>query len=136
MIPTHPTTTWFNSLESIINQFYWKNKTPRIKLITLQKPKITRRIRCTKFHLLLSGKSITVHIQMDTPKSLRSHLVRHRTDTLQKHSDFRHSISQSINQTTAMFQSNNNSICSDSLVEIIQNHRYHSLTIQLHPHLE
>lgn len=40
MIPTHPTLTWFNSLNSIITKFYWKNKTPRIKLTTLQKPKL------------------------------------------------------------------------------------------------
>ena len=40
MIPLHPTLTWFNSLDSIITKFYWKNKTPRIKLTTLKKPKL------------------------------------------------------------------------------------------------
>ena len=40
MIPTHPSLTWFNSLNSIITKFYWKNKTPRIKLTKLQKPKL------------------------------------------------------------------------------------------------
>lgn len=39
MIPALPTLTWFKSLDSIITKFYWKNKTPRIKLSTLQKPK-------------------------------------------------------------------------------------------------
>lgn len=38
MIPTQPTPSWFKSLDSI-NKFYWKNKTPRIKLTTLQKQK-------------------------------------------------------------------------------------------------
>lgn len=40
MIPTQPTPSWFKSLDSIISKFYWKNKTPRIKLTTLQKPKL------------------------------------------------------------------------------------------------
>uniref|UniRef100_A0A673NCB7 Reverse transcriptase domain-containing protein n=1 Tax=Sinocyclocheilus rhinocerous TaxID=307959 RepID=A0A673NCB7_9TELE len=39
MIPTQPSLTWFKSLDSIITRFYWKNKPPRIKLSTLQKPK-------------------------------------------------------------------------------------------------
>ncbi|KAI2645143.1 LINE-1 retrotransposable element ORF2 protein [Labeo rohita] len=39
MIPTQPTRIWFKSLDSIITKFYWENKTPRIKLTTLQKPK-------------------------------------------------------------------------------------------------
>ena len=42
MIPTQPTCSWFKSLYSIITKFYWKNKTPRIKLATLQKPKSQR----------------------------------------------------------------------------------------------
>lgn len=37
MILTPPTLVWFKSLDSIIAKFYWKNKTPRIKLSTLQK---------------------------------------------------------------------------------------------------
>ncbi len=39
MIPIKPSPTWFKSLDSFISKFYWKNKTPRIKLATLQKPK-------------------------------------------------------------------------------------------------
>ena len=39
MIPIIPCQSWFKSLDSTITSFYWKNKTPRIKLSTLQKPK-------------------------------------------------------------------------------------------------
>lgn len=39
MIPIKPPPSWFKSLDSTISKFYWKNKTPRIKLATLQKPK-------------------------------------------------------------------------------------------------
>lgn len=35
MIPTHPTLTWFKSIDSIITKFYWKNKMARLKLTTL-----------------------------------------------------------------------------------------------------
>lgn len=35
----HPPAIWFNSLDSTITKFYWKNKKLRIKLTTLQKPK-------------------------------------------------------------------------------------------------
>lgn len=35
MIPIQPPPQWFKSLNSIITKFYWKNKTPRIKLETL-----------------------------------------------------------------------------------------------------
>lgn len=38
MIPSQPSMSWVRSLDSII-KFYWKNKPPRIKLKTLQKPK-------------------------------------------------------------------------------------------------
>lgn len=38
-IPTQHSLNWFKSLDSIITRFYWKNKPPRIKCITLQKPK-------------------------------------------------------------------------------------------------
>ena len=55
MIPTHPILTWFKSLESIFTHFFWKNKTPRIKLITPQKKQGSRRTRSTKFSLLLNG---------------------------------------------------------------------------------
>lgn len=39
MIPIHPPSSWFKSLDSVITRFYWKNKPQRIKLATLQKPK-------------------------------------------------------------------------------------------------
>lgn len=39
MIPIIPQSSWFKSLNSTIIKFYWKNKTPRIKLSTLQKSK-------------------------------------------------------------------------------------------------
>jgi len=39
MTPIQPSTAWLKSLDSAITKFYWKNKTPRIKLSTLQKPK-------------------------------------------------------------------------------------------------
>lgn len=38
-IPVHLTATWFKSLDSTISKFYWENKTPRIKLTTLQNSK-------------------------------------------------------------------------------------------------
>lgn len=50
MIPTHPTLTWFKSLDSIITHFYWKNKTPRIKLTTLQKSKAQGGLEAPNFH--------------------------------------------------------------------------------------
>ena len=39
MIPTAPPKTWFNSPDSHISIFLWKNKTPRISLKTLQNSK-------------------------------------------------------------------------------------------------
>lgn len=36
MIPIQPTAKWFNTLDTTRTSFYWKNKTPRIKLTTLQ----------------------------------------------------------------------------------------------------
>lgn len=39
MIPSKPTHSWFKSLDSIINKYYWKNKTPRIKLTPYRNPK-------------------------------------------------------------------------------------------------
>jgi len=39
MTPIQPSNAWLKSLDSAITKFYWKNKTPRIKLSTLQKPK-------------------------------------------------------------------------------------------------
>ena len=39
MLPTTPTDQWFKSLNSSINQFYWKNKKTKISLSTLQKKK-------------------------------------------------------------------------------------------------
>ncbi len=50
MIPTHPTPTWFKSLDSIITKFYWKNKTTRIKLTTLQQPKLQGGLDAPHFH--------------------------------------------------------------------------------------
>lgn len=39
MIPIQPTKKWFNTLNSTINNFYWKNQKPRIALNMLQKSK-------------------------------------------------------------------------------------------------
>uniref|UniRef100_A0A3B1K755 Reverse transcriptase domain-containing protein n=1 Tax=Astyanax mexicanus TaxID=7994 RepID=A0A3B1K755_ASTMX len=39
MLPVVPTYKWFKEINSVINQFYWKNKPPRIKLSILQKDK-------------------------------------------------------------------------------------------------
>lgn len=49
MIPTHPTLSWFKSLDSSITKFYWKNKTQRIKLATLQKTKLKGGLNATNF---------------------------------------------------------------------------------------
>ena len=32
MIPTQPTTHWFNTIDRLTIKFYWKNKKTRIKL--------------------------------------------------------------------------------------------------------
>lgn len=37
MIPIQPTKKRFNTLNSKINNFYWKNKIPRISIDTVQK---------------------------------------------------------------------------------------------------
>ncbi|CAJ1048216.1 LINE-1 retrotransposable element ORF2 protein [Xyrichtys novacula] len=50
MIPTHPPLTWFHSLDSSINKFYWKNKPPRVKLATLQKSKSLGGLNAPNFH--------------------------------------------------------------------------------------
>ena len=50
MIASKPTHSWFKSLDSIINKYYWKNKTPRIKLTTLQKPKTQGGLSAMNFH--------------------------------------------------------------------------------------
>lgn len=50
MIPTQPTLTWFKSLDSITTKFYWKNKTPRIKLTTPQKPKTQGGLEAPHFY--------------------------------------------------------------------------------------
>ncbi|XP_051807528.1 LINE-1 retrotransposable element ORF2 protein isoform X1 [Acanthochromis polyacanthus] len=50
MIPLKPTHSWFKSLDSAINKYYWKNKTPRIKLSTLQKPKTQGGLAAPNFH--------------------------------------------------------------------------------------
>uniref|UniRef100_A0A672F570 Reverse transcriptase domain-containing protein n=1 Tax=Salarias fasciatus TaxID=181472 RepID=A0A672F570_SALFA len=50
MIPTHPPLIWFNSVDSSINKFCWKNKPPRIKLTTLQKTKTLGGLNFTTIH--------------------------------------------------------------------------------------
>lgn len=50
MIPTQPTLNWFKSLDSIIPRFYWKNKTLRIKLTTLQKSKTQGGLEAPHFY--------------------------------------------------------------------------------------
>lgn len=49
--PIQPSTSWFKSLDSAIRKFYWKNKTPRIKLSTLQKPKTLGGLEAPNFTL-------------------------------------------------------------------------------------
>jgi len=49
MIPTHPTLTWFKTLDSIITRFYWKNKMPRTKLTTVQKSKVQGGLEAPNF---------------------------------------------------------------------------------------
>lgn len=49
MIPTHPTLSWFKSLDPSITKFYWKNKTQRIKLATLQKTKLKGGLNAPNF---------------------------------------------------------------------------------------
>ncbi len=39
MTPVFPPSSWFSSLNRIVNTFYWKGRKPKIKLATLQKPK-------------------------------------------------------------------------------------------------
>ena len=57
MIPSQPTHTWFKSLDSTITKFYWKNKTPRIKLTTLQKSKLQGGLEAPHFqHYFLSNQ--------------------------------------------------------------------------------
>lgn len=50
MTPIQPPASWFKSLDSAITQFYWKNKTPRIKLSTLQKPKLLGGLEAPNFN--------------------------------------------------------------------------------------
>ncbi len=50
MISSQPSLHWFKSLDSIITKFYWKNKPPRIKLTTLQKPKTQGGLAAPNFH--------------------------------------------------------------------------------------
>ena len=59
MIPTQPTTHWFNTIDRLTTTFYWKNKKPRIKLTTIQKDKAHRGLVDPNLPLLLS-KPITV----------------------------------------------------------------------------
>lgn len=54
-----PSASWFQSLDSIINKFYWKNTTPRIKLTTLQKPKSQGGLNAPNFH----HYSLAIHLQ-------------------------------------------------------------------------
>lgn len=51
MIPSIPNLSWLNSLNTAISQFYWKNKTPCIKLSTLQKPKFQGGLDAPNFEL-------------------------------------------------------------------------------------
>ena len=82
MIPTHSTLTWFNSLNSIITKFYWKNKTPRIKLTTLQKPKLQGGLDAPHFYFYSLANQLQ-YIYKWTHLSHSDHtLARHRTDTL------------------------------------------------------
>lgn len=51
MIPTKPPSTWFKTLDSLINKFLWKAKPPRISLKTLQKSKNNGGLDLPNFHL-------------------------------------------------------------------------------------
>lgn len=50
MIPTQPTTQWFNILDRLTTKFYWKNKKPRMKLTTMQKDKAHGGLDAPNFH--------------------------------------------------------------------------------------
>lgn len=49
MIPSQPTHSWLKRLDSIITQFYWRNKTQIIKLATLQKTKTQGGLKARHF---------------------------------------------------------------------------------------
>lgn len=53
MIPIQPT-----SLDSTIIKFYWKNKTPRIKLTIFLKPKILGGLEAPHFHHYALGNQL------------------------------------------------------------------------------
>ncbi len=62
MTPTQPTLSWFKSLDSIITKFYWKNKTPRIKLTTLQKLRTQGGLEAPHFyHYFLANQLQNIH---------------------------------------------------------------------------
>lgn len=58
MIPSKPPPSWFKSLDSIISKFYWKNKTPRIKLTTLQKPKTQGGLEAPNSHFYFIAQQL------------------------------------------------------------------------------
>ncbi len=62
MTPTQPTLSWFKSLDSIITKFYWKNKTPRIKLTTLRKLRTQGGLEAPHFyHYFLANQLQNIH---------------------------------------------------------------------------
>ncbi len=73
MIPTLPNPPWLNSLNTSISQFYWKNKTPRIKLSTLQKPKSQGGLEAPNFELYHRSSQLKHLKQWLTPSDLDSH---------------------------------------------------------------
>lgn len=56
---------WFNTLESIINNFYWKDKKPRIALKTLQKPKEQGELSAPNFQYYYLAVQLHSFDQMD-----------------------------------------------------------------------
>lgn len=64
MIPIQPTKKRFNTLNSKINNFYWKNKIPRISINTVQK-KIKKIKNKTMGGLGPFSCTVTVSLTMD-----------------------------------------------------------------------
>lgn len=72
---TEPTLTWFNTLDSTITKFFWKNTNPRTK---------TKRSGSTPFQSLLSGQSASIYanglIQIHQEKNKTKHNVSYWTN--------------------------------------------------------
>lgn len=73
MIPSLPNPSWFNSLNTAISHFYWKNKLPHIKLKTLQKSKSQGGLEAPNFELYHLSSQLKYLKQWLNPSDLDSH---------------------------------------------------------------